>query len=99
MYLRSEKVCAEPYVQYTSNIEMTVCTTENTIESRSSIKNTFHNVVEKRNPYQSKNRRRRPEPTLASLLSPAYSVSYPSRTLRAVCWEVRMRLRYVQCEE
>jgi len=29
--------------------------------------------VEKRNPYQSKNRRRRPEPTLASLLYPAYS--------------------------
>jgi hypothetical protein len=31
----------------------------NTTESRSSVKNTFHNVVEKRNPYQSKNRRRR----------------------------------------
>jgi hypothetical protein len=29
----------------------------------------FHNVVEKRNPYKFKNRRRRPEPTLASLVS------------------------------
>jgi hypothetical protein len=35
------------------------CTTKNTTQSRSSITNVFHNVVEKRNPYQSKNRRRR----------------------------------------
>jgi uncharacterized protein len=45
--------------QYTSNVERTVCKDENTTESRSSIKNTFHNVVEKRNPYQYENRRRR----------------------------------------
>jgi hypothetical protein len=44
---------------------MTICTSENTTESQNSITNTFHNVVEKRNPYQSKvdanalNRRRR----------------------------------------
>jgi hypothetical protein len=37
------------------------------MESRSSITNTFHNVVENRNPYQYTNRRRRPEPTPASL--------------------------------
>jgi len=53
-------------------------------ESRSSIKNTFHNVVEKRNPYQSKNRRRRPEPTPASLFCPPYNMSYFWRTLKAV---------------
>jgi len=41
--------------------------------------NTFHNVVEKRNPYQSKNRRRRPEPTPALLLCPPYNISYLSR--------------------
>jgi len=29
MYLRRVKVYAGPYAQYTSNIEMTVCTTEN----------------------------------------------------------------------
>jgi hypothetical protein len=34
-----------------------------TTESRSFIMNTFHNVVEKRNPYQSKHRRRRPGPS------------------------------------
>jgi hypothetical protein len=31
-------------------------------------------VVEKQNPYQSKHRRRRPEPTPASLLCPPYAV-------------------------
>jgi hypothetical protein len=36
---------------------------------------TFHNVVEKRNPYQSKNRFRRPEPTPVSLLCPPYNIS------------------------
>jgi hypothetical protein len=35
-----------------SNFERTICTTENTTESRSSITNMFHNVVEKRYPYQ-----------------------------------------------
>jgi len=57
-----EKVCAEPYGQYTSEFERTVSTTENTTESRSAISNTFHNDMEKRNPYQSKSRRRRPKP-------------------------------------
>jgi hypothetical protein len=73
--------------------------TENTMESRSSIKNTFHNVVEKRNPYKSKNRRRRPEPTSASLLCPPYNMSYLSRTVKAVCLYVRMRILYMQCQE
>jgi len=55
-------------------------------ESRSSITNMFQNVVEKRNPCQSKNRRRRPEPTPTSLLCPAYNISYLSRTVKAVYW-------------
>jgi len=42
--------------------------------------------VEKRNPYQSKNRRRRPEPTPGSRLCPAYNISNLSRTVKAVCW-------------
>jgi hypothetical protein len=46
-----EEVCAEPYAQYTPNVEKTVFITENTTESRSSINNMFHNVVERRNPY------------------------------------------------
>jgi hypothetical protein len=50
-------------VQYTRNFERTVCATENTTELRSAVSNTFHNDMEKRNPYQSKSRRRRPEPT------------------------------------
>jgi hypothetical protein len=52
-------------VQQTLNIQRTVCTTENTTESPSAISNTFHDM-EKRNPNQSKSRRRRPEPTLAT---------------------------------
>jgi hypothetical protein len=44
------------------------------------------NVVEKRNPYKSKNRRRLPEPTPASLLYPPSNSSYLSRTVKAVCW-------------
>jgi len=69
-----------------SNVEKTVFATANTTESRSSMTNTFHNVVEKRNPYEFKNRRRRPEPTPASLLCPPYNISYLSRTVKAVCW-------------
>jgi hypothetical protein len=45
----------------------------------------FQNFVEMRNPYQTKNRRRRPEPTLASLWCPKYNMSYLSWTLKAVC--------------
>jgi len=56
------------------------------MESHSSITNTFHNVVEKRNPYQFKNRRRRPEPTPASPLCPTYNMPYLSRTAKTVCW-------------
>jgi hypothetical protein len=56
-------------VQYTSNFERTICPTENTTESRSSIMNTSQNVVGKRNTYQSNNRSRLPEPTPASLVS------------------------------
>jgi hypothetical protein len=67
-------------------ISRTVFTAESTTESRSAISHTFHNVVEKRNPCQSKNRRRRFEPTVASLFFSVYSISYPSRTVKAVCW-------------
>jgi hypothetical protein len=42
--------------QNRSNVESIVCTTEKTTESRNSIKNTSHNVVENRNPHESKNR-------------------------------------------
>jgi hypothetical protein len=66
-------VCAEPHAQDTSNVERTVCTTENTTESRSAISNTFYNDMEKRNPYQSKSPR--PKPTLASVSSPVYNTS------------------------
>jgi hypothetical protein len=55
-------------------ISRTVCTAESTTESRSAISHTFHNVVEKRNPYWSVNRSRLPEPTPASLLSLPYSM-------------------------
>jgi hypothetical protein len=41
---------------------------EDTMESRSAISNTFHDM-EKRNPYQSKSRRRRSKPTPASVSS------------------------------
>jgi MarR-like DNA-binding transcriptional regulator SgrR of sgrS sRNA len=40
------------------------------VDSRVSITNTFRNVVEKRNRYQCKIRRRHPKPMLASLLCP-----------------------------
>jgi hypothetical protein len=50
-------------------IRRTVCTAESTTESRCAVSHTFHNVVEKRNPYRSINRRRLPEPTPASLFS------------------------------
>jgi hypothetical protein len=49
---------------------------------RSSITNTFHKDEKKLNTYQPKNRRRRPEPTPASLLCTAYNVSYLSRTVK-----------------
>jgi hypothetical protein len=86
MYLRLEKVCAQPYAQYTTNVEKIVFDTENKTESRSSITNKFQNIVEKPNPYQSENRRRRPEPTPASLLCTVYYVSYLSRTVKAEYW-------------
>jgi hypothetical protein len=54
-------------VQNTSIVERTVCTAKNTTKSRSAISNTFHNDMEKRNPYQSKTRRRSPKPTPASV--------------------------------
>jgi hypothetical protein len=55
-------------------IRRTVCTAESTTESRSAISHTFHDM-EKRNPYQSKSRRRRPKPTSASVSSPMYNTS------------------------
>jgi len=66
-------------------ISRNVCTAKSTTESITAISHKIHNV-EKRNPYQSKNRRRRREPKLASLLCPAYSISYQSRRAKAVCW-------------
>jgi hypothetical protein len=75
-------------------IGRTVCTAESTTESRSAIWHTFHNVAEKRNPSRSINRRRLPEQTPVSLLSPAYSMSYLSRTVVTVAWILRMRARH-----
>jgi hypothetical protein len=46
MELRLEKVCAQPYAQYTTNVEQAVFDTENKTESRSSFTNTFQNIVE-----------------------------------------------------
>jgi len=63
------KLCAMPYVQYTSNVDKTVCPTVNTTQLRSAVLNMFHNDMEKRNPYQSKSRRRLPEPTPVSVSS------------------------------
>jgi hypothetical protein len=40
-----------PSAQYTSNFETRVRSGENTKESRSATSSTFHNDVEKRNPY------------------------------------------------
>jgi hypothetical protein len=56
-------------------IGRTVCTAESTTESCSAISHTFHNDMEKQNPYQSKSRRRRPEQTPASFSSPMYNTS------------------------
>jgi len=53
--------------------------------------------MEKRNSHKSKNRRQRPEPTASSLLCPPYNISYVSKRVKAICWQVRMRLRYMQC--
>jgi len=71
------------YAQYTSNVERTVCATENKTEGRIAVSNTVHNDMWKRNPYQS--RSRRPEPTPASLSSPVYNTSYLSRAVKATC--------------
>jgi hypothetical protein len=48
--IKMGEVRIEPYAQYTSNIQRTVCTTEITTESHSAISNTFYNDVEKKNP-------------------------------------------------
>jgi hypothetical protein len=80
-------------------IRRSVCTAESTTESRNAFSNTFHNDMERRNPYQSKNRRRLPEPTPASFTSPVYNTSYLSGTVKARRYEVRMRQRHMQCEE
>jgi hypothetical protein len=71
--------------QYRLNFQRTACTTENTTKSQSAVSNTFHNDMDKKNPYQFKSRRRRPEPTPASFSSPLYSTSYLSRTVKAIC--------------
>jgi hypothetical protein len=58
-----------------SIISRTLRTAESTTESRNAISHTLHNVVEKQYLYQSKNRRRRFEPTPVSIFCPAYSIS------------------------
>jgi len=85
-----------PSAQYTSNYERKVCSGKNTTESRSVISSAFHNVVDKRNPYRFKNWCLRPVPTPASLLPPAYSMSYLSRAMVAVSWILRMRVRHIK---
>jgi len=52
--------------------------------------------MEKLNPYKSKNRQQRHEPTPASLFSPAKGVSYLSRTVKALCWQERIWLQHTQ---
>jgi hypothetical protein len=79
------EVCEEPSAQYTSNVERTVCATENTTESYSDVLNTFHNVMGKRHPYQSNIQRPRHEPTPSSVSSSVYNTSYLSRTVKAIC--------------
>jgi hypothetical protein len=64
-----------PSAKYISNFERAVYSRENIIQSRSSITNTFQNVVEKQNPYKSRNRRRSTKPTTASVSSPVYIIS------------------------
>jgi len=59
----------------------------------STISNTFGNDIEKRNSYQSK------KSTPTSLLPAGNNMSYVSRTVKAMCWQVRMRLRQTQREE
>jgi hypothetical protein len=77
----------------------TVCTAHSTTESLGAISHTFHSVVEKRNPYRSINRRQLPEPTPASLLSPAYIMSYLSRAMVTVPRILRMHVRHIKNEE
>jgi hypothetical protein len=72
-------------MQCTSNFEMTVCATENKTKLCSAVSNTFHNDMVKRNPYQSKIRRPRPEPPPASFTSSMYNASYLSKTVKAIC--------------
>jgi hypothetical protein len=60
-------------VQNTSKVEGFVCATENTMESRSAVPNTFHDMG-KRNPHQSKIRHPRPEQTPASVSSSVYII-------------------------
>jgi hypothetical protein len=49
----------------TSNVERSLCATESKTESRSVVSNTFRDDMGWRNPYPSKIRRPRPEPTPA----------------------------------
>jgi hypothetical protein len=77
----------------------TLCTAESTTESRSAISHTFHNVVEKRNPYRYINRRQLHEPTPASLLSPPYNMPYLSRCVMALSWILRIRVRQLHSAE
>jgi len=69
------EVCAEPYVQYTSNVQRTVCATEETTESRIAVSNTFQRDMGKRSTYQPKSRRRRRF---------VRCTAHPSRSLKAI---------------
>jgi hypothetical protein len=77
--------CAKPHAQCTSNVKGTVFFSKYTSETHSAISHTFHNDMEKQNPYQSKSRRRRPETMPASFSSPVYSTSCLSGIFKAIC--------------
>jgi hypothetical protein len=53
----------------------TVCTAESTMECHSAISHTFHNDIEKQNPYQSESQSRCPQQMLASFSSLVYIIS------------------------
>jgi hypothetical protein len=62
-------------VQYTSKVERTVCTAENTTESRSAIRTRFTSIW-RSEVRISKRQSQRPEPTPALVFSLVYNTSY-----------------------
>jgi hypothetical protein len=95
---RGDVGCATTHAQRTSNVKGTVLSSLYTSESRTAISNRFQVNTDKRNSYEHKSQRRRPEPTPASLLSPAY-MSYLSRNVKAVSWLLRIGVRQIHSEE